>query len=94
MAAAKQDLSSIGKDAFFLLENFINIKGKKTYPPQRQGPQRGINLRPFQPDQNPLHLIKPNPSAAEKISTFDVVKFRAEASTAEFSIKKSARVYV
>ncbi|KAG6428357.1 hypothetical protein SASPL_112608 [Salvia splendens] len=91
-AAPKQDLSTIGKDGFFLLENFINNKGKKPYPLQRQGPQRGVNLRPYQPDHNPLHLIKPKPSAAEKISMFDVVKFRAEASTAEFSIKNSARM--
>ncbi|KAL1548122.1 hypothetical protein AAHA92_16397 [Salvia divinorum] len=93
MAAAKQDLSKIGKDAFFLLEDFINNKGKKPYPLQRQGPQRGTrraNLRPYQPEQNPLLQINPKASAVEKTNTFDVVKFRAEASTAEFSIKNSA----
>ncbi|KAG6428359.1 hypothetical protein SASPL_112610 [Salvia splendens] len=61
-----------------------------------QGPQRGArhaNLCPYQPEQNPLHLINSNASSVEKSSTFDLVKFLAEASTAEFIINNSALMF-
>ncbi|KAH6769654.1 hypothetical protein C2S52_014457 [Perilla frutescens var. hirtella] len=102
MAAAKEDkLAKIGKDGFSLLEGLIinydkgrNAAPRKAFAPQiRPGAPRGgrqyANFLLHQHEQNPLHLVP----AAENMSTYEVVQFRRDVSTAEYSARTSAHKF-